>query len=264
MGKAPWQSGWADERFGVEHAAILRRLLPEALAAAVSDAVDAHEAAKTEKKITFGATRYVKQYESVVEYLRDIDGVSFVRVPGTFYELAVVNGTILLPFRFADQLAVRLEDPRVVRELGKVARGLIERIGAEPSWSQPQLYADFDDADHASAVVQATLERLGLDTKLVLVPFACNVEGGLLAAYWGEAALRGDGQLEWVSYEMLPIPEGRMWSGHLSEVAPIPGQANATAVARFDDAPLDEPALSQQTGIPDHAQDSGRSEERST
>lgn len=204
-GPSPW--AWA--RFGGQAEQVWRRV-PQALAAAVSRALNAHQASRLSTNHAFGNSRWPLQYEELVNHLQDLPDAVPIRPPHAFYKLVIVHGQLLLPWYYADH-PVSIEDARAVRPVGRLAVDLLTRFGPPRQWHQPPLpltMIDDDDEEDRRRVAQVTsaLDEMDPPPQIVLVGYACNSHAGLIDIQWGEAALGDDRALQWYHHEPLPIP----------------------------------------------------------
>jgi hypothetical protein len=198
-------SPWAVDRFGPHLAAQLWSLVPQAITAAVHRALDAHEASRMQTDHAFGAG-WSLPFEELVSHLQSIDGVRLVSPPRAFYQLVVVRGHVLLPWRYADEAGVSIEDSRAVRRLGVLGRELLSRFGPAPRWHEDPLPL-FDDVteQREADLVSSALGELESPPRVLIVGFASNSTQGLLRLCWGEASLADGGTLDWQYHEDLPL-----------------------------------------------------------
>lgn len=204
-------SAWALHHFGA-NADRLRRLVPQAMAATVGRALDAHQASKMTTDHAFGNARWVLQYEELVTHLQHLPDTHVLRAPHTFFQVIVVNDHLLLPWCYADHRCP-VDDRRQIRPPAALTMKLLSRFGPRPHWRQPHLpLTDPEQWDDPAAVarVESGLDELDPPPAVVLVGYACNSTEGLLDVMWGTAAPAEDGLLEWHHREALPIPEARI------------------------------------------------------
>jgi hypothetical protein len=242
-------SEWAVQRFGDRYAQSLWALVPTAMAAAVSRQIDTHQASGLRSLHAYGGA-WPAQYEELVNHVGGLDGVEVVRPAGSAVHLVVVNGHLLVPFRYADELTTPMTDPRVTQRLNKTCRALLGQFGPDPDVNQltltDELFPAGDDV-MAEPKLLGDLEPDGM----VLVFFAANVDAGLLEVGWGEAALPSDGSLQWKHTELLPLPKTPPAAG--GQPVPVDGPRRPTGpdrsagVRRFDEAPLPDPILNPRT-----------------
>lgn len=203
-------SRWAVERFGPRLAAELWSLVPQAIGAAVNRALDAHEASRMQTDHAFGAG-WSLPYEELVNHLQSINGARLVSPPRAFYQLVVVGGHVLLPWRFADDAGVSIEDSRAVRRLGVLGRELLRRFGPPPRWrAEPLPLFDNATEQHEADLVSSALGELESPPRVLIVGFAANSTQGLLRLCWGEASLAAGGDLHWRYHEDLPLSPPRI------------------------------------------------------
>jgi hypothetical protein len=128
--------------------------------------LDVHAVARSGKQYAAAGARMTNQFDRVAEHVLDlgIEGTRLVPV-GTFYELILVRGALLYPFRIDTQ---KRSDPgeRWPRKITKVVAELAE-MDPRPA--------------------------------LVLIPYVMNLSG-LHGAWWGQASLLdSEGHLDWAS-----------------------------------------------------------------
>lgn len=228
---------WITARFG-QLADTVSQVVPQAIATAVARQIDAHQASGLRTRHAYGGA-WPAQFEELVRSLAGHDGVEVVRPRGWAVHLVLVNGCLLVPFRFAEQVTTSLTDPQVTRKLNKSCRQLLGEFGPEATVAQPSLLDGLFPAAPADADVEAEPRLLGdaEPAAIVLVVFTANEDAGLLRVGLAEAALPDSGELQWQHIEWLQVP------GTAGRPVPVPGQQQSPAGARFDDAPLPEPML---------------------
>lgn len=242
-------SEWAVQRFGERYAGQLWTLVPTALAAAVSRQIDTHQASGLRSLHAYGGAWPV-QYEELVDHVGGLDGVGVVRPSGLAVSLVVVNGHLLVPFRYADDLTTSLTDPSVTQRLNKTCRALLGRLGPDPVTEQLTLFDDLFPPPDTDA---ATGPKLLGDFKpdgMVLIFFSANADAGLLEVGWGDAAALSDGSLQWRHSELLPLPKTPPPAGGnpVADGFGRPTGADRGAGGRrFDEAPQPDPALKPRT-----------------
>src|SRR5205823_10998976 len=119
-------SRWAVRRFGERDAAALWRLVPRAMAVAVNRQIETHVASGLETLHAYGGA-WPAQFEELVNHVGGLAGVHLVRPAALPVQLAVVNGSLLVPFRYAADLTTQLTDRRVTERLNKTRRALLGR-----------------------------------------------------------------------------------------------------------------------------------------
>jgi hypothetical protein len=198
-------SRWAIDRFGPHLAGELWALVPQAIGAAVNRALDAHEASRMQTDHAFGAG-WSLPFEELVNHLQSIDEVRLVSPARAFYQLVLVRGYVLLPWRYADDANVSIEDSRAVRRIGVLGQELLRRFGPPPRWREDPLPLFDDAAEQRQAdLVSSALDELESPPQVVIVGFASNSTKGLLHLCWGEASLAAGGGLAWRYHEDLPL-----------------------------------------------------------
>jgi hypothetical protein len=214
-------SPWATDVFG-KQALPVRAGLGQALRNMQADAQAAQEQAESRTNHTYGAARWQGQFERVWEELRDLSGATPVKPFGFPFELVLVGKGLLYPFLYsktrADVRTARIpRESRLVRELFTFA--------PDPQVEQPGF--DFEEFDDSVPAVEprGALATVPPDTRLILVPFACN-SSELLEAHWGIAALGAERRLDWATEpEPLVLPD--IVTSHAQRLRSIPTQATS-------------------------------------
>jgi hypothetical protein len=209
-------SPWAIEAFGPRLAAELWTRVPQAVAAAVARALDAHEASRMQTAHAFGSAWSV-HFEELVNHLRSIDGAHLVRPPRAFYQLVVVGGHVLYPWRYAGERGTSIRARLGIRPIGALGRELLTRYGPPPGWREETLPMHFDGEEVTDArerreavLMSSILDELDPPPKVLVVGYASNTTEGLIHLGWGDAALADGGGLHWRHYEDLPLPRARV------------------------------------------------------
>ncbi|WP_051893280.1 hypothetical protein [Streptomyces erythrochromogenes] len=195
-------SAWASKLFTDEKTArLVRDGIGQALVDMQANARSSHTEADVTSTQVHGVARYRGSYERLSSRLASIPGAELVKPNGFQFNLVRVGRGLLFPFCFSKQdtnvQAAKIQNVwSVIRELFALA----------PASQQPDLFGDLS-FDPSTVELRPKLAALPEDTRLVLVPFACNA-AGLLKPYWGVAALADEnGRLEWIiDPEPLPVP----------------------------------------------------------
>ncbi|MFD7884309.1 hypothetical protein ACFV3N_17945 [Streptomyces bauhiniae] len=192
MGSA---SEWARVTFG-DIAGELADIIPACLNRAHERARTGHEGVHTQTLEAYGHGLYAVQYEELVSGMAGLGEP--VRLQGR--TMMLVRGQLIYPLRYAKR-NVPVTTARLRRATGFRA-DLIRRHGA-PS-RQQMLDLDWGDLDDSE--VHRDLEMLPDDVQLVLVPYACSMEQGVMHVEWGSAELRReDRYLIWHQHEPLSV-----------------------------------------------------------
>ena len=246
-------SAWALDRFDRAAQALLQ-LIPGALRAAHGRARAAHVGSGLESNDAYGGTLWLIQHEELVVRADTVGTASVIRPPGGRYSLLVVNGVVLYPWRYASDRTTRIEDARLREPVSELRRNLFRALApAVVPMPDPTLFDVEDEGGHvAETADQVAAEPVSLHARLVLIAYASNPHGGILAAEWGDASLLDDGRLRWDHREPLPLQppqeggaagDGNAPTGPSAPLRPVP----PTTKRRFDAAPLEEPPLGRQT-----------------
>ncbi|MEZ0076450.1 hypothetical protein [Planotetraspora sp. GP83] len=233
-------SSWAVGRFG-DRADFVRQQLVTSLLEAMGNAQDAQRWSRSDKRFPYGQTMMTRRYEALVEGFRNEPGFQMVKPYGSPHHLVVLDGNLLLPFRYAEDDTTPITEARITDgRISALARELFTRYGPAASYRQLTLE---DEAELAE--VRPTLAGLPDDTRLIPVAYAGNAQAGLLRLYWGEAELIDEfGRLRWHHYEPIPL-----LAAHTATLLPAqPGTAT-----RFDHGAVPDlglsPRESQRTAV---------------
>ncbi|MCO5992682.1 hypothetical protein [Actinoallomurus rhizosphaericola] len=203
---------WARDAFG-HRAGLIRRGIGESLSSAMENAQDSQSKSGTQKLHPFGFTLMSRKFEVLHDTFKDMDDVQIIKPAGTSYELVVISGHLLFPFKYAKDLSVNVMNARISENPPSgLVRTLFERFGPEPTMEQLPLVDLKLDGQHRTSALPIylrTLAQLPEDTKLLLIAYACNAKAGLLNAWWGEAELLDkDGTLHWHHCDPVPFSKG--------------------------------------------------------
>ncbi|MCW2881685.1 MAG: hypothetical protein JWQ95_5785 [Sphaerisporangium sp.] len=230
----PQISSWAAERFG-ERAASVRGQLAASLIEAAGNAQDAQKSSRSDKRYAYGSTLMARRYEALVDGFRNEPGFHVVRPYGSPHHLVVLDGNLLLPFRYAEDDTTPISEARVSDgRVSALVRELFTRFGPKTTYHQEELdLALAVDDEQAQldelAAARPLLAQLPGDTRLIPVAYAANAQASLLKLYWGEAQLIDDmGRVDWLHCEQIPLLTALPW---VAQGLPV---AEPDAAARFD------------------------------
>lgn len=229
-------AGWGQARFG-DRCHELGQEVVKALQEAVRDAQNAQKVSTSSTRHPFGWTLFSRYWDTISAALANMEGVFLVKPKGSPFPLPLVDGCLLYPFRYAEDSRTPVTDARMSDSVR--VKALFEKL-APPQYLQDALFlAKSEPEDAMDDVLGPDIQQLPDDTRLVLVPFACNDQAGLIKAWWGEAELLDDrGHLRWIGGpEQLRVPLEPAVGGLqlLSD-----GHAPTQPLDRFDDAEIPE------------------------
>jgi len=197
------ESHWSAPLFGSdEQARAVRDGIARALKDMQDNAVASHSEAGVSSTQVHGVARFRGSYERVADELKDVSGAQLVKPNGFQFDLVRVGQGLIYPFCFSKKdVSARKAK---IQNVWSVIR---ELFAFAPPPAQADLFGEYA-FDPSAVELRPKLAALSPDTRLVLVPFACNADG-LLKAYWGVASLADEnGTLEWVvDPEPLPVPD---------------------------------------------------------
>jgi hypothetical protein len=196
-----------EDQFG-RNTAKLREVIPKALVDANVRAREGHDGAKLATLDVYGHGLAVAQFEELANQIAALDGARMVKLRR--YYLAVLDGWVFYPLRYADDNLTPIEKAQIRRPVSKLRRQLFAAHGPKPRQPALDESLEFPTAEE----LHEAFPQLGEDTRLCLVAYACNVNSGVLNAAWGEAELHADGSLTWHGQPqplLLPVrePTGR-------------------------------------------------------
>jgi hypothetical protein len=228
-----------------------------ALQRAVADAQDSQQASKTGTRYPFGVTLMARKYEALVTALEDMGEVMSVPMKGSPFRLVLIEGCLLYPFKYANDATVAISEARISdRLVSDRVRGIFGKFSPS-SYVQDGLFDGEEEAESETVALNAAMQALPPDTKLVLVAFACNEKAGLINAWWGEAELADDyGRLNWHGKpEEIRLPVELQAGGRPRAVL---ARDADTAAARFDSG--DMPGLMTGLRTPSDGEAAGEDE----
>jgi hypothetical protein len=196
------ESHWSAKQFGSdEQARAVRDGIGWALRDMQENASASHKEAAVSSTQIHGVARYRGSFERVAEELKDLPGAQLVKPNGFQFELVRIGDGLIFPFCFSKKdVSARKAK---IQNVWSVIR---ELFAFAPPSAQADLFGEYA-FDPTAVELRPRLAALPPETRLVLVPFACNADG-LLKPYWGVASLADEsGTLEWiVDPEPLPVP----------------------------------------------------------
>lgn len=202
MGVESVTTDWARSQFGDDAATVVRRVV-RAMAASHQSGLDAQAASGMTKRFPYGSV-WSTRFDNLVAELHDRPGAEIVPVPGAGYQLIMLQGKVLIPFRLATTLAVHHSQARIE----SVVLCQLGALSVPRPVPPPNL---FDDAEPDPAPQQRSGHDdrpviVSSDTPVIYVGVVANADSkSLLAAWWGIGeTLAEDGKLTW-SPEPLPL-----------------------------------------------------------
>ncbi|MEU4345590.1 hypothetical protein AB0H00_30790 [Nocardia sp. NPDC023852] len=256
MSKQAAPSDWEIERFG-ELAPAVRAAVWRALQAAHRRALAGHLGFGLDTNDVYGQL-WLIQNEELAKALEEVTEVRRSKPKRARYELTIIgaNNIILYPWRFSDDAyspvtSARMSLSKTREQLLALTPAVSDQLSLDQAeLSEEELAAEFQD-------LESFLDDAARAGRMVIIAYASNPHAGVLRAYWGDASQAdGNGRLNWSHMEPIP-PVSEIGESSTSGAAPVRPAGPATgAVARFDQAPMDEILLSPRNPatVPDGGQ----------
>nr|WP_019355170.1 hypothetical protein [Streptomyces sp. AA1529] len=186
-------SQWANDTFGAL-ACKLADIIPACLVSAHDRARDCHEAIRTQTLEAYGNGLYASQYEVLAEGLAPYGEP--LRLRGR--DVMLVKGHLLYPLCYSKR--DRPVTTARLRSSYGLRAELIREYGPTPM--QQELDLGLDEPQE-SRTIPELLKHPGVKG-LVLLPYACSMERGVMRAEWGIAELpHGSRDLIWHRHDPL-------------------------------------------------------------
>ncbi|MCA0143959.1 hypothetical protein [Blastococcus sp. LR1] len=202
----------------------------------------------TTRQDPYGHTLKNRQYECLVDHLRDADipGMDLIHPAGAAFDLVRLDAgnTILFPWRFSSDQRVRHDNAQLpLARASTIRRGMLTVAPGEDDQLSLEDAAVSDEELLAQSAerreVEAQLRNLA---RVITIGYASN-STGIFELGWGEASLLDDGTVSWASWH--PLTHLLAATRPSSDAAPgpraVPGTGGADPAnrgPRFDDAPL--------------------------
>ncbi|GAA2263672.1 hypothetical protein GCM10010430_55310 [Kitasatospora cystarginea] len=214
-------SPWTIDLFG-DQAHAVRAGLGQAFRNMQANAQAAQEQTNARTNHAFGSSRWSGQFERVWDELKGLPGAQPVKPHGFAFELMLVGRGLLYPFLYSKTKA-DVRDARIPSE-SMLIRELFAFAPARTTNVQGVFDFDILDVTVEPITLRGGLTSVPPETRLVLVPFACNTSE-LLEAHWGVAALGAERRLDWVTGpEALPLPDAVTFHGQ--RLTSVPAQSD--------------------------------------
>lgn len=231
-------SPWAAEQFG-DLAETVVRAVVESLEEAHEAGLRTQGASSARHNRPYGSM-WPERYDVLVSKLRGERGVEILHPRGASYDLPVINGRVLFPFRHSDNLAKRpITQARIANP---IPQQLATRLNV-PTPRPPETL--FDEPDEDDQVVAAPPAPPNL--QIVYIAYVCNPQTQqVLHAWWGIPKAQDEqGHLDW---DPEPLPLELLRPG----VADKPSTVTGTAAQAFDSGEPPTPNLQPRPRIVDN------------
>jgi hypothetical protein len=143
----------------------------------------------------------------LVLFLGTLPGAEIISVPKSVYQLVVINGHVVVPWCFGQSARDSMQNARVDRSFGRLARELLRRFG--PPWrrSQAETPLPLDAVDEREvAKICAAIAKIDPKPEVIIAGWAGAPQLGLLRACLGEIKSTDNGSLDWSHLADLPLP----------------------------------------------------------
>lgn len=228
---------WAVERFGDATPEVLEQV-PAALRAADARSRAGHLAAGLKTNEVYGGSLWLTLHEELLTHIRGVAGVQVIKPPRARYELAVVNGVLIYPWRYAADLATPVRRAQLRRPVSHIRRSLLALNPSAPP--EPTLFDDGAADLEGEEALYAAKEVTDSYARVVLLAYASNPQGGVLSAQWGDAHLLAGDELYWNHLEMLPMTSGEEGGFGVREIHTGPTPSGPGQATQFDAGPLED------------------------
>jgi hypothetical protein len=230
-------SEWATARFGTDAESVAVAVVA-GLHEAHGRALRAHAGGGLKTADAYGIV-WLAATEEILARIAGIEGASRIKPDRARYTLGVVNHNVIYPVRIATDLR---KPPTQAKLRTSGVRMDLFSLAPNPTPTPLTLFDDWT-VDAEQEYTLKDVEDLG-EARLVLVAYVSSPDGGLLAAWWGEAALLEDGQLKWKYRESLDLSRVVATAGQRHDLHLVTGgQADKAIAHRFSDAPLEDTPL---------------------
>lgn len=226
---------WALETFGT-YGPHIREQIAEMVKAEHEASLDAQEASGHRSRSVYG--EFWRGLLEKFEAFGELPGATLVRPGEAPYQLPVVNGVVLFPWRYAKSRESEFVTTRFATSDARVAVGVLR-----PPSRQAVLDLDLPDPglDEEERRLLAALhadDPVISSSRLVLVAVSSSVSG-LFSVEWGEAKLNAAGFIEWVESpeSLMQLPPSKPAS-----TSPSGRFTDGVPPRKFPDAEFDETA----------------------
>jgi hypothetical protein len=180
----------------------------------------------------YGSVLWLAVPQEILRRIARIDGADRIKPPRARYTLGVVHDQVIYPQRISADLRTSPTDAQLT--VSKVKADLFTLAPAP--YEHPSLF-DVEDGESLDTTADDAADFN--PASLILVAYASSHDGGLLGAWWGEAALLDDGRLDWRHIEPLDLT---LVAEDRPDLHVVGGQTAKTPNG-FSDAPLEETPL---------------------
>jgi hypothetical protein len=228
---------WLLERFGSDGQSLFSGL-PGMLRECHLGMADAQKVAPLKSRAVYGQI-WRAMHDAIEDEFGSLPTAQLIRPDHAPYKVLVVKGTVVFPWRFADNDVADIDQA----SFGSLVSATRETILSGRLSVPPMLpIGDVDtdgEGDDVEAIerYRAVFRRAVDEHSVVVVAYASN-SSALLSAYWGDVMeLRQDGSLEWGYREQIDL------------TTPVPPKRRLTTAdserdrPSFATGPLTEPAV---------------------
>lgn len=232
-------SAWAKRRFGSDAETVAASII-DGLQAAHERAVAAHDAGGLSTADAYGSTLWLAAAQEIADRIKEVEGSTQIKPTRSRYTLGVVQDQVILPLRIGSDLRTPPDEARV--QMSRVRSDLFN-LGPRPIPIDTTGSLYTEDLTPEPTMLVTSEDPQEFDRhNLVVAAYVSSTDGGLAGAWWGEAALKSDGHLDWRHREPLDLT-----TPTIVHVTGRPAlhlvREDSPAVQSFSDAPLEETSL---------------------
>jgi hypothetical protein len=232
---------WLLERFGADGLK-LRRDLPAVMWDRHLGMADAQKVAPMRSSAVYGQM-WRAVHDGLLDSFANMPSAQLYRPVNAPYKLVVINGTVLFPWRYADNTRTDLDQATLGPQVSSSRRAALAGAKVPDMLPFGDLTSEVVDPAEAEEVekFRQTFRAASAEHPVVAIPYASNMRA-LLSLYWGDVkSLRSDGSIDWGYREQFdlalqPPPKRRLR---------VVGDEDKQ---KFNDAPLAKPKIRPRRG----------------
>lgn len=226
---------WALQTFGT-YGPHIREQIAEMVQAEHEASLDAQEASGHRSRSIYG--EFWRGLLEKFEAFGVLPGAKLVRPGGAPYQLPVVNGIVLFPWRYAKSREAEFATTRFATSDARVAAATLRAPAMQAELELGLPDPGLNEEERRLLAALHADDPVISSCRLVLVAISSSVSG-LFSAEWGEAKLNAAGFIEWVESPegLLQLPLSKLVS-----TSPSSSFTDGALPKKFPNAELDETA----------------------